>query len=505
MKTFTSTVMLIVVTAAGLQAQLPAPASVTAVETSPGVITLTWTPVPGAKSYNIMRSVWPNGFGRFSLDYKETTLVDKDVKAGVQHTYSVAGVSAAKQQGRGTRSNTLVSGGNPRAVVSAPRRAGRVTINGKIPEDVVDEFDVAEYDSLLTPRPDTISAAKCKADAERKSNERLNRLRALRDTSSEPEAEKQPKSPEQLAYNEGKCRSPLSPGYPVGWTAVAHKSDLTHDEQVRLWREINIVALAYKHLLQRDPTAEEIRRDVTVLSRGKHWKVYWRELAQSDERDKRFGYWAPAPMPSRDVAKQVFGTKLLPRPEICFGALGPACGGTLPLAHLEPRWFGHFRLPDGTEMAYVSIGGAVGSILHDNACLADYNGLNCSGLGAGDLWKDTGWPAALEWNKASWNVLNGRTWRDVWGPYPASKYEQSLFFDDLRAVAARPSKMAVFVSLLTVPLATEPYRGGETKRSHALYAPKGTWLDQPDAAFCASGAFSQQELPPLSSVMGKCK
>jgi hypothetical protein len=156
-------------------------------------------------------------------------------------------------------------------------------------------------------------------------------------------------------------------------------------------------------------------------------------------------------------------------------------------------------------MAYVALGVAVGSILHDNACLADQSGLNCSGLGAGDLWKHKDWPAALEWNKASWNVLDGRTWREVFGPYPTVRGLQDQFFDDLRPVDAREAYMAPILSMVTIPVTTIRYAGTETKRTRALRAPAGTSLDDRDAAFCASGAFAKKESFPGKSGWGFCR
>ena len=479
------------------RANAQAPARVVATETAPGVITVTWSPVPGATEYFVGRSVWPEGFRR-AATVKDTVYVDTAARAGVRHNYTVAVLGSAQR----TRSNEIIPGGmGNRPVAEGPPR-GPVGGRGA-PEPPLD----APVDSLITPTPDTISAARCSAEANKKTQERRAAARRIgRDSVEMGPRDSTPaeKTPVQRAYVEGKCLSPGSPGYPDLWYPVAEHSGLTYEEQVRAWRHINLIALAYKHLLQREPTPDETRREIAALQRGKHWKDLWRQLAHSTERDERFGFFAPAPLANRATARIAFGLSFNPTPEMCFGGLGPGCAGTVP-GKVEPRWFGHFRLPDGTEMAYVALGVAVGSILHDNACLVNQQGLNCSGLGAGDLIKHKDWPAALEWNKASWNVLDGRTWRDVFGPYPTDRGLQAQFFDDLRPVPAREAYMAPILSMVTIPVTTIRYTGSETKRTRALRAPAGTSLDDRDAAFCASGAFAKKESFPGKSGWGFCR
>jgi hypothetical protein len=480
----------------GIYAQ--APTRVVARETAPGVITVTWSPVAGAAEYFIGRSVWPEGFRRAGT-VKDTVYVDTAARAGVRHTYTVAIVGSAQR----TRSNEVIPGGAGDAPIAGGPPRGPVGGRGAS-EPAVD----APVDSLLTPPPDTISTARCSAEANRKAQERRTAARRVgRDSVEMPssDATTTEKTPAQRAYLEGKCLSPGSPGYPTLWYPVAERSGLTYEEQVRAWRHINLIALAYKHLLQREPTPEETRREIAALQRGKHWKNLWRQLAHSPERDERFGFFAPAPLASRAAARTAFGLSFDPTPEMCFGGLGPRCAGTVPDARVAPNWFGHFRLPDGTEMAYVALGVAVGSILHDNACLADQSGLNCSGLGAGDLWKHKDWPAALEWNKASWNVLDGRTWREAFGPYPTARALQDQFFDDLRPVPARVAYMAPILSMGTIPITTIPYAGKESKRTRALRAPPGTSLDDRDDAFCASGTFRERGSFPGKSGWGFCR
>jgi hypothetical protein len=287
---------------------------------------------------------------------------------------------------------------------------------------------------------------------------------------------------------------------------------MTSTERVNAWKEIGIVALEYKHILRRQPTPEETRRDIAALKAGTHWSQLWRQLAHSTERDERFGYWAPAPIPDSLEAQRAFHLDVPPwTAQQCYGGLGPKCGGLPdPILVLNERvnkyWFGAFRLPDNTEFAYIEMGVAVGSILHDNACLNQKLGLNCNGIWGGDLFKLGGlWAAELEWNKAAWNLIDGRTWRAVFGPYPLNlAFRDRYWYDDLRPAVARPAMMARAISILSWPGLTVTYTGGESRQSRALLAPAGTKLDATDVAYCASGAFASVSSPDYKAPMGTC-
>jgi hypothetical protein len=173
---------------------------------------------------------------------------------------------------------------------------------------------------------------------------------------------------------------------------------------------------------------------------------------------------------------------------------------------VQPVWFGSFRMPDNTSMGYVQIGVVVGSILHDNACLRDMGGLNCNGLGAGDFIKTGLWAAGLEWNKAAWNVMDHRSWRDNFGPYPTeANARDTEWYDDIRLVSNRNAMMAPVISIVAFSELIVQYRGGETRRTKALQAPPGTSLDDTDVGFCKSGAFSSQGWFPLKASWGICR
>ncbi len=319
-------------------------------------------------------------------------------------------------------------------------------------------------------------------------------------------------------YRQGKCLNPFAPGYPDLWDPVASASGMTSAQRVAAWKEIGIIALEYKHILNRQPTPEETRRDVAKLQAGTSWTQLWRQLAHSVERDTRFGYWAPAPIDDSLQAQSDFGTTVPPwTAQQCYGGLGPKCAGGIPdmlNGTIAPHWFGAFRMPDYTEMAYIEMGVAVGSILHDNACLQFKEGLNCNGMGAGDLIKNIPGPvpgtsyyprASLEWNKAAWNFLDYRTWRATFGPYPTNlAWRDAHWYDDLRPAVPRSAMMAGAVSMFTWPGLTIPYAGGETRQSRALLAPGGTSLDATDVAFCRSGVFKSTGSFPGFAPWGVC-
>jgi hypothetical protein len=284
---------------------------------------------------------------------------------------------------------------------------------------------------------------------------------------------------------------------------------MTSAERIAAWKEIGVLALEYHHILGRQPKPDETRRDVAALKAGTTWKQLWRQLAHSAERDTLFGYWAAAPIPDSLQAQSDFGLDVPPwTPQQCYGGVGPKCDG-IPEEinnYVYPHWYGAFRMPDGTELAYVEIGVAVGSILHDNACLKYKSGLNCNGMGAGDLWKWGGtFPAELEWSKATWNVLDQRLWRATFGPYPTDPIRRDReWYDDLRPVSTRPTRMGLAYSLAVSPDLTERYVGTETPQTRALLAPRGTSLDWTDVAFCRSGTFDSRGSAPFKAPWGIC-
>lgn len=505
------------------------PAPVVATQTGPGEITVTWTAVPGAVGYNVGRSVFPNGFQRLCPQCPaSTTYVDRSVSAGVRHTYRVVALLPAGKASRPAVSEPVTpqedgSGSDtpePEPGADDPAAPGADTVSNlqvtrpvtrETPLDPIVEVEPPRgWEALATLQADSASSCGGSAgsggDTTRLPVRRpaVGAVRADREPDDEaPPAERPPAS---AAYEEGRCRNPGVFGYPTLWDPVASASGLTHAEQVEAWKEIVTVALAYRHLLHRQPTPEETRRHVAALQGGRGWKQLWLELAHSPERDERFGYWAPAPMAGAAHAQRVFGLPFTPRTEQCFGGLGPGCAGTVPFWGVEPRWFGVFEIPDGPQMAYVSVGVAVGSILHDNACLGNPGGLNCSGLGAGDLIKTGLWPASREWNKAAWNLIDRRTWREVFGPYPTdTEVRLDAWYDDLRRVPNRPAMMAEAIAMYTFPGLTVVYRGGETRQSRALKAPPGTSLDETDAAFCASGKAGERHLAPLKASWVFCQ
>lgn len=166
----------------------------------------------------------------------------------------------------------------------------------------------------------------------------------------------------------------------------------------------------------------------------------------------------PAYEEVRDAVRAVFGSAT-PTPaagtrqrgdavDRCFGGVGPNCDGA-PGA-------GRTVINANTYVLRV----AIGSILHDNCCVADRKGKWCSGPASG-LFHSGG--CVKEWDKAVSNVLNGRHWSSVFNPNTVP---------DLTWQARRPRS---------------PYPSNETAATRGLSAPRGTALDTGDQAFCASG------------------
>jgi hypothetical protein len=518
------------------------PTAVTAQATGPSEITVTWASVPGASGYMIGRAVPPSGFiMRCALCPTVPRFVDRDISPGLPHKYLVAAifpsgkvstrvVSAAVTPGttQVASAPAAIPSGNPGAVTTTTT----TTTAANTPSGNPGATTTATATPTTSPPPG-VPAGATPAPAMPPGTPQLAtdsvparinpQIPATVVSTAPPPIGPTPSDADSLAtppadtgpcvttasnvgsadYWQGKCLNPGATGYPALWDPVASAAGMTSAELVAAWKEIGIVALEYKHILNRAPTAAETRRDVAALKAGTTWQQLWRQLAHSAERDTRFGYWAAAPIPDSLQAQRDFGLAVPPwTAQTCSGGLGPRCDGGIPdwvNDQVQPAWFGAFRMPDNTELAYVEMGIAVGSVLHDNACLMYKDGLNCNGMGAGDLVKNlptpiTGAPmygaASLEWNKAAWNVLDKRTWRARFGPYPTDPGMRNRnWYDDLRPVAARPAMMAPAVSMFTWPGLTQQYTGGESRQSRALLAPAGTPLDATDVAFCRSGAF----------------
>ena len=432
-----------------------------------GRIEVTWPAVEGTIKYELIRSVPPAPQTVISQpNPADTVYLDSDVKAGSTYYYVVAAIDESGQRG--------------------PRRGG-----------VPVRASISATEGGASPGP--VSSADSGAGTAGAGD-----TAAARDTTA-PESRS---AMLERAFNEGAKGFPnLKTADRQVWLALADKSGMTYDELVKSWAGIYVVHYAFEKLLERQPSGDEVKRYALNLGSGRNWHPFWREIATSPERDQKFGYYAPAPFSSPTDAQRAFGSKQPPTPEQCFGAMGDKCEGGIPqYPEVQPRWIGRFTLPDGTVMGFVDMGVAVGSILHDNACLQNHNGLNCNGIGAGDLIKTSSGPAAPEWNKAAWNLIDGRNWRAQFGPYPVNtQAHRSGWYDDLRPVASRESWMAPVLGMITIPAHTIRYTGGETKGSRRLKAPAHRTLDGKDQAFCASGQFADRFTTPLKSPAGHCR
>jgi hypothetical protein len=442
--------------------RLPPPATVKAAQQPDGRIRVVWNAVEGASKYTLTRSVPNVGMGVISRpNPSDTMYLDSDVTKGAYYYYLVNAVGANGMTGL--------------KIGAAPVLA---TISVTAAPDTSPTGGTGATGSGSTGG-DTASAA---------SETRAQML--------------------QRAYNEGEKRFPnYKAASQTRWLALADKSGMSYDQLVAAWDGIFVVDYAYENLLQRQPTGDEVKKYASAAA-GTNWQSFWREIATSAERDQKFGYYAPAPFSNSSEAAAKFGLKSAANPEQCFGGVGDKCEGGIPLAYSEvqPRWLKYFTLPDGTQMGIMEVGVAVGSILHDNACLANRSGLNCNGIGPGDLVKTGSYPAGMEWNKAAWNVLDTRNWRERFGPYPINKdARRGSWYDDLRPMPSREAWMAPVLSMFTLPSQTERYTGGETKASRRLKAAAWRTLDGKDQQFCASGTFRQRGETPLKAPWGICQ
>ena len=432
--------------------------AVTTRQTGPTEITVTWNAVPGAQSYFIGRHAPPDGWRRVNTTTPTATrYVDRNVEVGRTYRYQVSAIVRGVAGRRFTSDSLVVAAG----VADGSGGAGG------------EGSTTAEEAVPVETRAEMI--------------ERVYRAR--------------PRSAAWWERGAGRAR-PF-------WISTADVSGFEEAELKRRWNEIAVAAQLYQHIFHRPPTKDELMRQLQAQVQGVAYDDQWRTLAQSAKREREHGAFAPAPM-TMQQAQGLFGWRY-PRPgEQCFGGLGPGCTGTIPAVFewVQPRYEGRFNLPDGTEMAYVNIGVAVGSIMHDNACIDDRSqrGVACSGwVAVNDITKHSGVPAAMEWNKAAWNVIDGRGWRHTFGPYPVDLGLRRKWYDDLRAVRARPAKMAKVLGTLTLPIHDQPYRGQERKASAVLSAPPGTTIDGGDASYCKSKQFKRTESVIAKAPSGICR
>lgn len=352
------------------------------------------------------------------------------------------------------------------------------------------------------------------------------------------------------SYADGKARNPrVQPEDASGWQAIARMTQLDHDALVASYDAIYVADLAYKYLLHRHVQPTDSALAVALVQRmrnGESWQDAWRDVAQSPAVETLYGAWAPSRVATPQLAQSVFGLDFAPSAEQCFGALGDMCDGGVPTVYpsVQPHWSNFFTMPDGTQMGYVDVGVDVGSILFHNQCVGTPMAQGCSIFApppgtaatavadtttrpgiprdltqAGVLAKNiqdapgtaanggTGPLRAAAWNKAIWNVIDGRKWRATFGPYPTDFRERRQYwYDDIRRVPARDAWMAPVPKFgLATPAQTMQYTGTETRASQLLAAPGGTQLDGRDAAYCRSHVFGSTASPPLKAPLGVCR
>jgi hypothetical protein len=206
--------------------------------------------------------------------------------------------------------------------------------------------------------------------------------------------------------------------------------------------------------------------------------------------------------------------------ENCVGGIGPKCKGAYPGTPVKPVVQWGFTRMDGLPMHYVQMLNAIGSILHDRACLRQtttYKVVYCSGQTPPlDFTAEfPGFKEATdgtnEWRKAVYNTRDRRYFYYMHGPYPVPGSENpaasplstggmtagslaDYYEDDIRTVANRATNLSSWLGA-GVGVLDQVYTRGETKATSIQYAPRGTPLDTSDAAFCMSGAFSGYAVP----------
>lgn len=148
-----------------VNAAVPAvpPASVTAKESSPGVITVTWTPSPGATAYALGRMAGGSGLANLcAICPTEPTYVDSGVTNGVRYQYSVAAITPTAVSLR-TMSNVLTPGvvattGGTGGAGGTGGTGGTGTPVDTIKTTPVDSIKTTPVDSVPpgTPNPDPV-------------------------------------------------------------------------------------------------------------------------------------------------------------------------------------------------------------------------------------------------------------------------------------------------------------------------------------------------------------
>lgn len=167
--------------------------------------------------------------------------------------------------------------------------------------------------------------------------------------------------------------------------------------------------------------------------------------------------------------------------ERCFGAQGSMCGGMI-VGLGEDARVGRRTNPDGTYRIWVS----VGSINHDNCCLANPNGKMCGGNpDASNINSNGNGKCVAEWDKAWWNAMDGRSWSATFDPRQVPNLE--LVTNPRRAYAQDGTALVPF----------------ETVATRNLKAPAGQALDVGDEEFCTSGRAEQKSFGPKRWI--ECK
>lgn len=184
------------------------------------------------------------------------------------------------------------------------------------------------------------------------------------------------------------------------------------------------------------------------------------------------GSWSSYDDLRNKVRDSFFNGDAAKKKERCFGAQGSGC---------DALQFGVYNFKAGRT----DIGGgryrmwmSVGSIKHDNCCLANPNGKMCGGAldasqqvkdNAKSLTSDGNGYCVQEWDKAFWNAYDGKAWTQDYAPWDVP---------DLTIVTnARSARSRNGIELVKF----------ETQETRKRSAPRGQKLDTGDDQYCASG------------------
>lgn len=185
--------------------------------------------------------------------------------------------------------------------------------------------------------------------------------------------------------------------------------------------------------------------------------------------------------------------------ERCFGAVGQACKSQAERGAFQAppiKW----QIAQVASNCTITEHVGVGSILHDNCCRLNKQGLYCDrDPGARIQDEISSLPCHREWRKAVFDTLEDRTWLVSFGPY----YENNNGDYDMNNPARPngPKRRTTTYGPLGVQDAPIDTEVDELVATRKLSAPSGTKLEISDESFCVSGRFKETR---WCDLVGSC-